>query len=260
MGRRSSHLCNRGIVVRRCAAECTTSATAAFWRSSRQCQTERSRSPSRDSRMCFARSGFGQTEPRQALISRGRCVSWSHPMRADHRGRQAIIDDSGPVFRTSQGAEDRCRMPRLSSDNVSVSSTAGSRSIGSDLRFPELSGEKVTFRNRNVGETGNCQRKNPGRPRSDIDVLSVVPAEQGNHPSLETPAASLRIRCNSLAERGRDANGARNRRFLRVGGGSMTHHQNSTGLVQLRRTISGSSAFDERTGPVQAASSGQLRR
>ena len=62
-----------------------------------------------------------------------------------------------------------------------------------------------------------------------------MPAQQGNHLSLETPATSIRIRCNSLAERNWDANGARNRRFLGVDNGSLTHNQNSTRLVSKTR-------------------------
>jgi len=64
--------------------------------------------------------------------------------------------------------------------------------------LPELSGEQVTFRLWNVGETGDCQRENPVRPRSDIDILSVVTAQQGDHLSLETPATSLCIRRDPL--------------------------------------------------------------
>jgi hypothetical protein len=70
---------------------------------------------------------------------------------------------------------------------------------GSAFPLPELSGEQITFRRRNIGETGYCQRENPVRPRSDIDILSVVTAQQGNHLSLETPATSLCIRGDPLA-------------------------------------------------------------
>ena len=100
---------------------------------------------------------------------------------------------------------------------------------GSAFPFHKLSGKQIAFRRRNVSETGDGQRKNARRRRSDINVLSVMSAEQGDDLSLETPAAPLRVRCNSLAKRNRDANGARNRRWL--GNGSVTHNQNSTRLV-----------------------------
>lgn len=100
---------------------------------------------------------------------------------------------------------------------------------GSAFPFHELSGKQVTFRRRDVSETGNCQGENPGGRRSDINVLSVMPAQQGDDLSLKTPATPLSVRCNSLAKRNRDANGARNRRWL--GNGSVTHNQNSTRLV-----------------------------
>jgi len=108
---------------------------------------------------------------------------------------------------------------------------------GSAFPLPELSGEQVTLRRRNISETGDCQCKDPGRSRSDVDILAVVPAQQGDHLSLETPATSLRIRGDSLAECTRNANGACDRGFLRVDWGSLTHNQNSTRLVSRTAPI-----------------------
>src|SRR5260370_41022235 len=71
--------------------------------------------------------------------------------------------------------------PRLSSDRGSVSSTAGSWFIRSAFLFLDLAGEQLKFRGRNVRETGNCERENSRRRRCDVDVLSVWPAQQGNH-------------------------------------------------------------------------------
>ena len=96
------------------------------------------------------------------------------------------------------------------------------------------------MRSWNISETGNRQCKDAGGPRSHIDILTVVPAQQGDHLSLETPATSLRIRGDSLAERNGNANGARNRRFLRMDSGSFAHNRNRTKLVlNVPATVSG---------------------
>ena len=113
--------------------------------------------------------------------------------------------------------------PRLSSDSVSVSSTTGSLSSDSALPLTELSGDEVALRSWNIGETGSCQREDPGWPRSDIDILAVVAAQQCDHLSLETPAASLCIRGDFLSQRRWDPNGACNCGFLRIGCGTRAH-------------------------------------
>jgi hypothetical protein len=81
-----------------------------------------------------------------------------------------------------------------------------------------------------VGETGDCERKDARGRRSDIDVLAVVPAQQRDHLTLETPATSFRISSDSLTEGSGNANRSRNR-FLGVTDSALFHNQNDTTVV-----------------------------
>jgi len=55
--------------------------------------------------------------------------------------------------------------------------------------------------------------------RSDVDILPIVVAQQGDHLAIEAPATPLRVRCDFLAEPGRKADGAGDQGVLRMGNG-----------------------------------------
>jgi hypothetical protein len=92
-------------------------------------------------------------------------------------------------------------LPRLSSDNVSVSRRTGSAATAlSALRFFELADEETDVRWLNIGESSRRQGQDFAWARRNVHVFSVVPPQQSNHVGFETPSASVGVGCKLVTE------------------------------------------------------------